>query len=192
MLKLDREIDTQVWRWVVKFILVYVLVSQVLWNINWFRAHVVNPMRPILAWELEKTGTAFGLVVHREDHTLFVEGSPLSFRVDEECTGFFGGFFIFLAVAVTVPASSFRRRILWLVLGAVVMEAANLTRLTVVLVISSRSPASFDLMHELSDIFNMIVGGGLSFAAVYSLALAPRGIRPFRRQPQKPEGGLPA
>ncbi|MBF0531176.1 MAG: archaeosortase/exosortase family protein [Deltaproteobacteria bacterium] len=186
MLKFNRQVDTLYLSWLVKFILVYVLISQVLWNMDWFRAQVVTPYRPILAWELEKTVSTFGAAIHREGSILFVKSCPTPFEISDECTGFFGGFFIFFAVATTIPAPSFRRRILWLVIGAVVMELSNLARLTAVLVMTSRSPSSFDLAHDLSDIFNMVVGGGLSLAAAYYLSLAPRGIRPFQRQPRKP------
>lgn len=180
-IKIAGKEDREAVLWLVKFALVYLLVSQVIWNMSWFRQTVVESYRPVLAWELEKTVSWFGLSASRKGPVVMVEGSPFAYSVAAECTGFFGGFFVFMAVTLTLPAPSWRPRAVWLLAGALVMAAVNLARLTAVLVISSRNPDMFEPVHGASDILNMAVGGGLSLLAAHFLFLKPNGIRLFRR-----------
>lgn len=168
-------------KWLVRFVVVYIVISQVIWNMSWFRTQIVDPYRPVLTWELEHTVSWLGFETFREGSVLYVRGSPIAFSVAQECTGFFGGFFIFLSVVVTLPAKSWPARLKWLLAGAAAMAAANLIRLTFVIALASWRPSTFELVHGLSDIFNMLIGGLVSLLAARYLTLLPRGIKTFGR-----------
>ena len=177
----EKSVNRQALIWLVKFVVLYLLISQVMWNTSWFREQIAQPYTRVVAWELQRTVAWFVETVVRQGSSLYVPGGRFIYNVAPECTGFFGGFFIYLSVVLTLPAPSWAKRLAWTAVGAVIMAGVNLARLTAVLVISSRSPDMFDLVHGWSDVANMLAGGALSIVAGHYLFFAPAGVRAFRR-----------
>lgn len=181
-LKIDKAVDRRAIKWLIKFLVVWFLIARVIWKTDWVRQAVAEYYCPVVAGALSWLVEALGREAAVESATLFLEGSRLAFVITPDCTGLYGGFFIFLAVVLTLPVQSQPVRLLWILGGGLTMIAANLIRLTALILISADRPDYFDLLHETSDVFNMVVGCVLCFLAVKRLSLNPLGVKVFRRE----------
>ena len=179
-------------KWFIKAVVVYWSIEWI-WRSSWVQSEILQPYTRVLAWQLEQILRILGYEVARNVSFLFVKGFPYGIQIVPRCLGFLGGgFFLFLAAVLTLPSSSpLRTRIYWLVSGLLVLTAANILRITVVIVVSCNDPPSFELFHSSSIHANVLVGGVLALLAVRSLTLNPMGIKVFRRSTSKdvPESG---
>lgn len=184
-LKIDKKTDLEAVKWLVKFWLVWFVIARLLWQTSLVQSAVENWYAPVVAKIVAFLVSLLGFETWVREAVIYVQGSRLAFHVTPDCTGLYGGFFIFLAVVLTLPAPSWKARLSWASIGVTTMIAANALRLTAVAAAAANNPESFDPIHEASDVFNMLVGFVLSILAVKSLALDPRGIKLFKRRPSK-------
>ena len=119
---------------------------------------------------------------------LYIKGLPYAIRISPNCTGLWGGFFVFIAVVSTLPAPSFRRRFLWIVIGVFILTSTNLIRIVIVIALCLMDPTRFHFFHTISQDINIFIGGVLSLIAVRSLFLGPLGIRAFRSSESRVHG----
>jgi len=187
-----KENDVLALKWLVKAVLLFLFLDHVIWDWPLFHEQIVGPYARFVTWGLEKILDLFGYEVTRDRVLLYVAELPYRVRISSRCTGLHGGFGIYLAVVLTLPASSLRARAAWLVLGFVTISAFNLARIAAVLALSTAGRETFQSYHDLSMDLNMLVGGLMALLAVRSLALAPRGIRVFRRSSGEGEASEPS
>jgi exosortase/archaeosortase family protein len=181
-LTFNKKEDIPAIKWLIKFVVLYLLLSQILWNLDWFRSEIVGPYTKVLAWELEKILNLFGFEITRVQSTLSAQDSVFRVKIIPECTGFWGGYFVFLSVVTTLPASSFKSRAFWLIAGSAFIKAFNLLRLTVLLSLSFNDPDLFRPLHNILADVNLLAGGGISLFVVHRLSLVPAGVRAFKRR----------
>lgn len=184
MLKFNKKEDLLAVKWLIKAIVVWLLISEVIWESAWVQAYIADPYTGMVAWELEKILHLLGYEVARDHADLAIRGIPYAIGISPRCTGLSAGFFIYLGVVTTLPAPALRARIFWLALGTAVLTATNIFRVTAVIVLTSTDPSRFAFFHKISIDLNLLVGGVLSLLAVRSLSLKPMGIKVF-----KPSGG---
>jgi exosortase/archaeosortase family protein len=181
-LTFNKKEDIPAIKWLIKFIILYLLLSQVLWKSEPFWTEILGPYTKVLAWELEHILNLLGFEITRNQSTLSAQGSIFRVRIIQECTGFWGGYLVFLAVVTTLPAPSFKSRVFWMIAGSAFIKAFNLLRLTVLLSLSFNDPDLFRPMHNLLSDVNTLAGGGVSLFVVHRLSLVPAGVRVFRRR----------
>ncbi|MFC1857260.1 hypothetical protein ACFL9U_04440 [Thermodesulfobacteriota bacterium] len=191
-LTFNKKEDIPAIKWLLKFTLLYLFLSQVLWKSEPFWTEILGPYTKVLAWELEHILNLLGFEITRNQSSLSALGSIFRVKIIQECTGFWGGYLVFLSVVTTLPASSFKSRVFWLVAGTAFIKAFNLLRLTVLLSLSFNNPDLFRPMHNILSDVNTLAGGGISLLAAHYLSLAPLGIKifggRFRKDPEKTDG----
>ena len=188
----NKKEDILAIEWLIKFIVLYLFLSQVLWNSDWFKPEIVVPYTKVLAWELEKILNLLGFEITRNQSTLSAQGSVLIVNIIPQCTAFWGGYLVFFAVVTTLPAKSLKSRIFWLVVGTAFINGFNLLRLTVLLSFSFNDPDRFRSLHHILREVNVLAGGGISLFVVHRLSLGPSGIKIFwnrsRKDPEATHG----
>ena len=173
VLRFNKKEDLLAVKWLIKAIVVWLLISEVIWESAWVQAYIADPYTGMVGYE-----------VARDHADLAIRGIPYAIGISPRCTGLSAGFFIYLGVVTTLPAPALRARIFWLALGTAVLTATNIFRVTAVIVLTSTDPSRFAFFHKISIDLNLLVGGVLSLLAVRSLSLKPMGIKVF-----KPSGG---
>ena len=184
-LKINKRQDLTAVKWAISFGIVYLGLSQVVWNLDRFRLYLLQPYNLFLAWLLDPILTVLGHEVFRDHNMIYVKGSPIVYVMGLWCSGLYGGFFIYISAAGTFPSPSLRTRMKWLIGGALLLALGNLFRIVVLIMVSSRDPGLFDLAHNLSQQFNMVLGCVLTFFALNELMLRRLGVKVFRRREQK-------
>jgi len=179
-LKFSKEEDLLAIKWLIKGVIVYYVVEHWIWNWSWVQAGVQD-YTPVLAWGIDRVLTLLGFEVLREQSTLFLKNGLLVYKITPWCTAVWGGFLVFLTVVVTLPGPTLLARLRWILYGALIIQGANLLRITTVMIMTAGNPEIFWQFHQLSMSVDMFIGGVLALLAVRSLTLTPRNIRVFRR-----------
>lgn len=188
----NKKEDILAIKWFVKFIILYLLLSQVLLQSEPFWTEILGSYTKVLAWELEHILNLLGFEITRNQSTLTAQGSILRVNITQWCTGFTGGFLVFISVVATLPARSSKSRVFWMIAGTAFLIAFNLLRLTVLLSVSFNDPDVFRPLHDILSDVNTLAGGGVSLLAARHLSLGPLGIKVFRnrfrKDPEKTDG----
>ena len=172
-------------KFLIKFIVLYLFLSQVLWKSEPFWTEILGPYTKVLAWELEHILNLLGFEITRNQSILSAQGSILRVNIIQECTGFWGGYLVFLSVVTTLPAPSFRSRVYWMIAGTAFIKVFNLLRLTFLLSLSFNDPDLFRPLHDILSDVNTLAGGGVSLLAARYLSLGPLGIKVFGNRSRK-------
>ena len=181
-LAFNKKEDIPAIKWLIKFTVLYLFLSQIMWYSDWFQPKIVQPYTKVLAWELEKSLNLIGFEFTRVQSTLIFQDSNFRVKIITRCTAFWGGYLVFFAVVTTLPAQSFKSRIFWLAVGTAFIHGFNLLRLTFLISLSSNDPSIFEPLHNILRDFNILAGGGISLFVVHRMSLVPAGVRVFKRR----------